>query len=97
MTGHPHTGDSAQTMTGTARSQTYEFVLRGEIGDHFGLVFDGLCLERRKGNTTLTGSVIDQAQLHGVIERVQELGIELIAVNPLEEPVTDSTTERNPS
>lgn len=97
MTGHPHTGDSAQSMTGNARSQNYEFVLRGEIGDHFGLVFDGLRLERRKGNTILTGSVLDQAQLHGVIERVQELGIELVALNPLEEPVTDSTTERNPS
>lgn len=84
-------------MTGNARSQNYEFVVRGEIGDHFGLVFDGLRLKRWQGHTTLTGSVLDQAHLHGVIERIQELGIELVAVNPLEEPVTDSTTERNPS
>jgi pimeloyl-ACP methyl ester carboxylesterase len=83
-------------MTGNARSQNYEFVLRGEIGDHFGLVFDGLRLERRQGNTTLTGSVLDQAQLHGVIERIQGLGIELVAVNPLDEPVTDSTTREEP-
>ena len=30
----------------------------------------------------LTGPVRDQAQLHGVIERIQELGIELVSVNP---------------
>ena len=60
----------------------YELVLRGEIGDHFGLVFDGMHLERARGTTVLTGEVRDQAQLHGLIERIQELGLELISVNP---------------
>ena len=61
----------------------YEFVLRGEIGDHFGVLFDGLRLERVDGTTVLTGPVRDQAQLHGLIERFQEVGVELISVNPL--------------
>jgi hypothetical protein len=30
--------------------------------------------------------VLDQAQLHGLIERFQELGFELVSVNPLNEP-----------
>jgi hypothetical protein len=60
----------------------YELVLRGEIGDHFGLVFDGMRLERRRGTTVVCGDVRDQAQLHGLIERIQELGLELISVNP---------------
>jgi hypothetical protein len=60
----------------------YELVLRGEIGDHFGLVFDGMRLERDRGRTVLTGDVRDQAQLHGLIERIQEFGLELISVNP---------------
>jgi hypothetical protein len=60
----------------------YELVLRGEIGDHFGLVFDGMRLERDRGRTVITGGVRDQAQLHGLIERIQELGLELISVNP---------------
>ena len=64
----------------------YEFVLRGEIGDHFGLVFDGMRLERVRGTTVLTGPVRDQAQLHGLLERVQELGLELVSVNPLSTP-----------
>ncbi len=60
----------------------YELVLRGEVGDHFGLVFDGMHLERHQGNTVVRGDVRDQAQLHGLIERIQELGLELISVNP---------------
>jgi hypothetical protein len=64
----------------------YEFVLRGEIGDHFGLVFDGMRLERVRGTTVLTGPVRDQAELHGLLERVQELGLELVSVNPLSTP-----------
>lgn len=98
-------------MTGNAPGQNYEFVLRGEIGDHFGLVFEGMRLERRQGMTVLTGSMLDQAQLHGVIERIRDIGIELVAVNPLDEPeptetrklggdlpaLLNSTTRKDPS
>ena len=63
--------------------QRYELVLRGEIGDRFGLLFEGMRLERTSGHTVLTGVVLDQAHLHGLIERIQELGIELVSVNPL--------------
>jgi hypothetical protein len=69
-------------MTADARSRQYEFVVRGEIGDRFGLLFDGMRLERTPGHTVLVGVVRDQAHLHGVIERIQELGIELVSVNP---------------
>ena len=62
---------------------SYEFVLRGEIGDRFSVLFEGMHLERRSGLTVITGDVHDQAHLHGLIERIQELGIELVSVNPL--------------
>jgi hypothetical protein len=63
----------------------YEIVIRGEVGDRFGGAFDGMHLERHRGVTTITGEVRDQAQLHGLIERVQELGLELVSVNPRKE------------
>ncbi len=72
-------------MTGDPGGQYFEFVLRGEVGDHFALVFEGMRLERIQGNTVLTGSVLDQAHLHGLIVRIQELGMELVSVNPLDE------------
>jgi hypothetical protein len=65
-------------------------LLRGEIGDRFGLVFEGMRLERVQGNTVLTGAMLDQAHLHGVIERIQELGMELVSVNPSKGPQMSS-------
>ena len=63
----------------------YELVIRGEVGDRFGAAFEGMRLERAGGTTTIAGEVRDQAQLHGLIERVQELGLELVSVNPRKE------------
>ena len=39
-------------------------------------------MDRVAGTTVLTGSVIDQAHLHGLIQRTQELGLELISIEP---------------
>jgi hypothetical protein len=66
----------------------YELVLRGEMGDRFAVLFEDMRLDRVGGMTVLTGPVRDQAQLHGLIERIAELGIELVSVNPI------PTTER---
>jgi hypothetical protein len=83
MTGPLRTSEPARTMTNDAGGQSYEFVVRGEIGDRFGVLFEGMHLARTPGHTVLTGAVLDQAHLHGLIERIQELGIELVSVNPL--------------
>ena len=64
----------------------YELVVRGEIGDRFGVLFDGMRLEQGRGTTIITGPVRDQAHLHGLIERVEDLGLELVSVNPCSEP-----------
>ena len=69
-----------------AQARRYRLVLRGELGDSFGFLFDGMQLERLAGMTVLTGDVADQTHLLGLIERVQELGIELVSVNPDQGP-----------
>ena len=63
----------------------YELVLRGELSDRFAAHFEGMRLERADGRTVLTGEVIDQSHLHGLIERIAELGLELVSVNPRQE------------
>jgi hypothetical protein len=60
----------------------YELVLRGELGDRFEPLFEGMHIERRPGRTLLTGEVRDQSHLHGLIERIADLGLELVSVNP---------------
>jgi hypothetical protein len=60
----------------------YRIVLRGRLSESFESVFDGMTLEHGPNRTVLTGDVRDQAQLYGLIDRLQEFGIELLAVEP---------------
>ena len=85
MTRH-QVGVTLQEMnTERARAVTYRLVLRGELGDQFGFLFAGMRMSGEDGNTVLTGPVADQAHLAGIIDRAQELGLELIAIGPLDE------------
>jgi hypothetical protein len=68
------------------RGRRYRIVFRGELGDQFRGRFGEMALEGRNGLTTLTGEVVDQAQLIGFVERGQELGVELVSVEPLDGP-----------
>jgi hypothetical protein len=47
--------------------------------------FDGFTIKRDEyGQTTLVGSVTDQAALHGILKKIRNLGIPLISVNRLD-------------
>jgi hypothetical protein len=69
---------SSTGQTGT----TYVLVIRGELDDHFADVFEGMQMERDAGTTIMTGNVVDQTHLFGLLERIQELGIQLVSVEP---------------
>ncbi len=45
-------------------------------------------MERLAGTTVLTGRVIDQAHLVGLIQRTQELGLELVSIGSADEGAT---------
>jgi hypothetical protein len=74
----------------------YRIVVRGELDSRFAYLFNGMKMEQVEGTTTLTGRVVDQAQLHGYIERFEELGLELLSVEQMREPVV-SVDERGKS
>ncbi len=61
----------------------YQLVIRGEVGDQFAVLFPGMRFARHDGLTTLTGPVIDEVQLLGLVERTQELGFELLSLDQL--------------
>ena len=59
----------------------YEIRLKGHLDDKWAAWFDGLTITREdNGETLLRGSVVDQAALHGVLRKVRDLGLPLIAV-----------------
>jgi hypothetical protein len=62
----------------------YEIVVKDRLSDRFGAAFPGLDLESRPGQTALTGEFVDQSQLHGLLERLRDFGIELVSVNALD-------------
>ena len=43
--------------------------------------FDGVTLEPRPGETTLRADLVDQSQLYGLLNRLRDLGIELVSIN----------------
>ena len=53
----------------------YQLVVREEFDARYAFLFEPLQLERSAGTTVLRGRVVDQAQLHGYIERFEELGL----------------------
>ncbi|HEU0291458.1 MAG TPA: hypothetical protein VFR47_01905 [Anaerolineales bacterium] len=64
--------------------------LRSDWTDWFG----GLTITlEADGNTLLTGPVVDQAALYGVLKRVRDLGMPLVSVNPLESGEADVQQE----
>lgn len=65
----------------------YEIRIEGHLGEHWSTWFDGLALVRENdGTTTLHGVVADQAELHGLLAKVRNIGATLISVTSVEAP-----------
>ena len=59
----------------------YEIRVNGHLGNQWGAWFGGLTITPEdNGNTLLTGPVVDQAALHGLLRKVRDLGMSLISV-----------------
>lgn len=71
----------------TSRTLTYELRVEGHLDDHWSAWLGELTIARhRDGTTTLTGPVADQAQLHGVLARLRDIGVTLISLNAVQPP-----------
>jgi hypothetical protein len=59
----------------------YEFIVAQSLPDQWAAWFDGLELARDdQGNTLLSGTIIDQAALHGVLTKIRDLYLILLSV-----------------
>jgi hypothetical protein len=63
---------------------TYRIVARSELGERYEAAFDGMRMETKDGETVLTGEIVDQPHLFGVLERVNDLGLRLRSVQPMQ-------------
>jgi len=66
----------------TNEGGSYEIRLKGHLNPRWTDWFDGLTLTQESdGTTVLSGSLMDQAALHGLLGKVRDLGLPLIAVH----------------
>jgi hypothetical protein len=71
--------------TGSGQPPVYEITLNGHLSAEWTAWFDGLTVTLEdNGETRLTGAVVDQAALHGLLKKVRDLGLPLVSVVRLE-------------
>jgi len=78
VTEHSPERDAGQPMI-------YEIRIKGHLSHHWTDWFEGLTITLEEdGDTLLTGAVVDQAALHGLLKKVRDLGMPLLSVNSVE-------------
>ncbi len=89
----PSSAGPAPSGPTTAGTATYEIRVAGHLDDHWAATLDDLTLVRLDdGTTSLTGPLIDQAQLHGLLARIRDLGVPLLTLRTLDCPGTGSAS-----
>ena len=71
-------------------TERYEIRIKGRVSEETASAFDGLSVDVRPVETVLHGDITDQAALHGLLDRVADLGLELIEVRRLPDTPADS-------
>ncbi len=75
----PYTG--AMTKTNHPNTTIYQIKLEGQLGQQWTGWFEGLTITvEATGETLLTGPMVDQAALFGLLRKVRDLGLPLISV-----------------
>lgn len=63
----------------------YQIRIKGHLGQQWKEWFDGLTITLEEdGNTLLSGPVVDQAALHGILKKIRDVGVPLLSVNVIE-------------
>ena len=70
----------------------YQIRLKGHLDSQWTVWFEDMTITLEDdGDTLLTGPVVDQAALHGLLKKVRDLGMPLVSVSPLENDQADTS------
>jgi hypothetical protein len=72
----------------------YRVVVRSELSDAYAVAFEGMNMETKNGVTVLTGTIIDQPQLYGILARINSLGLDLLRVEALTNDARSGVREK---
>jgi len=91
-------GNVLNTKNSPGQPAVYQITLEGHLSPEWEDWFGGLAITlQESGNTLLTGSVVDQAALHGLLRKVRDLGMSLLAVNRVGTGVNLPTANATPA
>jgi hypothetical protein len=77
--------------TDPGQPMVYQIRLKGHLGSQWTDWFGGMTITLEdNGDTLLTGPVVDQAALHGLLKKVRDWGMPLVSVNPVEPDQADA-------
>ncbi len=72
----------------------YQIRIKGHLGSQWKDWFEGLTITLEdNGDTLLTGPVVDQAALHGLLKKVRDLGMPLLSVSRVDAGHADASDE----
>ena len=81
--GGQHKARESSSGSGSGSGTVYRIVVREELSDRYAVAFEGMEMKARGGQTVLTGEIIDQPQLHGILTRIGSLGLKLVSVETI--------------
>ncbi len=80
-----------KSKTDPSQPMVYEIRVKGHVGRQWTEWFGGLTIALEDdGVTLLTGPVVDQAAMYGLMKKLSDLGMSLISVNRVEDARTDA-------
>jgi hypothetical protein len=82
--GHGEMPQELDPQAEPSQPTTFQIRITGQLGSRWEEWFEGLTITLDGGDTLITGPVVDQAALHGLLKRVRDLGMPLVSVSPAE-------------
>lgn len=74
--------DHCCTPPDSTQQPLYQIRIKGHLGPQWADWFDGLTITLEEdGNTLLSGPVVDQSALHGILKKIRDTGMPLLSVN----------------
>ena len=95
ITGHKRYKEMSNKIdkkTDPSKPMVYQIRIKGQLDSQWTDWFEGLIITLEEdGDSLLTGPVVDQAALHGLLKKVRDLGLPLVSVSPIEPGQADAS------